>query len=273
MKKSRLILIILFTLIVGIGLGVGAATLFASDQVLYKDTTTVKGALDDLYDKSIYGNATAAQILSGKTALVGGSKITGNIATVTNDGTHIDLNGATGFVTNESVPLQLTMYDNDGILNSKYVNKKYWLRFPASSIASAIGLTAAKIAKGNTILGIAGTYTGGNARYGSLSAAVSSNYTINTGLSSITHFMLFSKEPSGGFAFIAYSPTIFGSGYYYGGQAGNGGGATVGKRAFGNRDNAQIYFMVNSVSGGNISISTPTSTNWWTPGTLYWLAY
>ncbi len=39
--------------------------------------TTVQNALDDLYNKASYGNATAGQILKGKTALVGGKKVTG----------------------------------------------------------------------------------------------------------------------------------------------------------------------------------------------------
>ena len=41
---------------------------------------TVEGALNDLYNKANSGNASAAQILSGKTALVGGKQITGTMA-------------------------------------------------------------------------------------------------------------------------------------------------------------------------------------------------
>ena len=39
--------------------------------------TTVEGALNDLYTKADYGDAAASHILKGKTALVGGSKVTG----------------------------------------------------------------------------------------------------------------------------------------------------------------------------------------------------
>ena len=39
--------------------------------------TTVEGALNDLYNKANYGNATTAQILKGKTALVKGKQVTG----------------------------------------------------------------------------------------------------------------------------------------------------------------------------------------------------
>ena len=45
--------------------------------------TNVEGALDDLYDKTNIGDATAAQILNGQTALVGGQTVTG---TMTNSG-------------------------------------------------------------------------------------------------------------------------------------------------------------------------------------------
>ena len=45
--------------------------------------STVEGALNDLYTKASAGNATAAQILTGKTALVGGKSVTG---TMTNQG-------------------------------------------------------------------------------------------------------------------------------------------------------------------------------------------
>ncbi len=38
---------------------------------------TVQNALDDLYNKANYGNATAGQILKGRTALVGGKQVTG----------------------------------------------------------------------------------------------------------------------------------------------------------------------------------------------------
>ena len=38
---------------------------------------TVQNALDDLYNKANYGNATASQILKGRTALVGGKQVTG----------------------------------------------------------------------------------------------------------------------------------------------------------------------------------------------------
>ena len=41
--------------------------------------TTVEGALNDLYTKSNQGNASEGQILKGKTALVGGKKVTGTM--------------------------------------------------------------------------------------------------------------------------------------------------------------------------------------------------
>ena len=64
---------------VGIGIGVGATTLLNSNQVLYKNNTTVEEALNDLYTKSIIGDATASDIKSGKKALVGGKEVTGSL--------------------------------------------------------------------------------------------------------------------------------------------------------------------------------------------------
>ena len=69
------------------GFGVGATTLLNSNQVLYKNNTTVEEALNDLYTKSSIGNATASDILSGKKALVGGQEVTGNLSFTSLSGT------------------------------------------------------------------------------------------------------------------------------------------------------------------------------------------
>ena len=63
--------------ILSFGLGVIADTLYQSNQIMYKNSTTVKSALDDLYSKVSYGDATASDIKEGKTALVNGERITG----------------------------------------------------------------------------------------------------------------------------------------------------------------------------------------------------
>ena len=58
---------------------------FTSDNVYYDKSTSggpstnVKGSLDDLYSKIKYGNAGEGSILSGSTALVNGTKVTGTM--------------------------------------------------------------------------------------------------------------------------------------------------------------------------------------------------
>ena len=284
MKKSKLVLIMVFMLVVGIGIGAGAATLFASDQVLYKDSTTVKGALDDLYSKTSYGNATAAQILSGKTALVGGSKITGSmldistkkVATLTSSDTRPVLQQRRQ--SGDAKVWALANSDGTSRLNYEipqvgYVPSGTIVGVPYADVAGAIGLTAAKIAKGNTILGIAGTYTGGNAKYGSLSTSAGGTYTISTGLSSISNFTIYLKDTvcGVGINMAVYSPSVLGSGYYYPSMNTSGcGGGSPGRMSVGTGDTS-LYFKINSVSGGNVSITVPTgSGHYGTPS--YWLA-
>ena len=78
--------ILLLCMMIGV-LGTSAASSNPpSSGVSYSKNsqTTVEGALNDLYNKANSGNATAAQVLSGKTALVGGKLVTG---TMTNRGT------------------------------------------------------------------------------------------------------------------------------------------------------------------------------------------
>ena len=81
-KKHKIMLgieVILLCMIVAI-LGTNAASSNPpSNGVSYgkNNQDTVEGALNDLYTKSNYGNATAAQILKDKTALVGGKQVIG----------------------------------------------------------------------------------------------------------------------------------------------------------------------------------------------------
>ncbi len=81
-KKHKVMIgieVILLGMIIAI-IGTNAASSNPpSNGVSYSknNQTTVEGALNDLYSKASYGNATAAQILKDKTALVGGKKVTG----------------------------------------------------------------------------------------------------------------------------------------------------------------------------------------------------
>ena len=68
--------------------GVSAANTLTSNGVLYSNAgssvTTVEGALNELYANYnsllAKGNASASEILSGKTVLVGGKEVTGTMA-------------------------------------------------------------------------------------------------------------------------------------------------------------------------------------------------
>ena len=85
MKKNTII-----TLFIGItigaiisGISVYAATV-GSNLITYSRTGSevenVEGALNELYTKALVGDALAGEILSGKTALVGGLTVTGSMA-------------------------------------------------------------------------------------------------------------------------------------------------------------------------------------------------
>lgn len=106
--------------------------------------------------RKLTGNADAGDVKAGKTFYKDDAKtkITGTLATVTNDGTHIDFNGATGHMTNESGSWQLTLHDNDGVLKNKCVpSSNFWLRFPGSLFGSA---TQAQVLKDKEFTSTAG---------------------------------------------------------------------------------------------------------------------
>lgn len=81
-KKDRVIVgieVMLLCTIVGV-LGTNAASITPqSNNVSYTKNgqTTVQSAVNDLYTKLAYGDAKANEIVSGKTALVGGKQVTG----------------------------------------------------------------------------------------------------------------------------------------------------------------------------------------------------
>ena len=98
-------------------------------------------------------NATASQILSGRTAWVNGNKVTGNMpsradsSNVTGD-TAWHYNNRIYFATDYGY-YPAANYGNFSNVSEKYISY--------SSLASVIGLSANKILEGNTILGITGT--------------------------------------------------------------------------------------------------------------------
>lgn len=114
-------------------------------------TGTTVGGIRGTYTSD--ANAGSRDLRSGKTAYVGGQKISGNL---------IDLGyepEGTG-----CVMWQNRLYSYFGDSSSSYIIAR-GVNIPQDKVANAIGLTAAKIASGNTILGIAGTYTGASGGY------------------------------------------------------------------------------------------------------------
>ena len=81
-KKDRFIVgaeVFLLCMIVGVFKIHAASSNPPSNEVNYNknNQATVQNAVNDLYKKSIYGNAQANEIRSGKTALVGGKQVVG----------------------------------------------------------------------------------------------------------------------------------------------------------------------------------------------------
>ncbi len=149
-KKHKIMLgieVVLLCMIVAI-LGTNAASSNPpSNGVSYgkNNQTTVEGALNDLYTKANYGNASASQILSGKTALVGGKQVAGTMPN--------NLSGtASSVITYEnSLYYRIPAGYYGGLGWGSEISATY------ADVASAIGLTAGKLLKGQTVLGITGT--------------------------------------------------------------------------------------------------------------------
>lgn len=108
------------------------------------------------------GTATAAQILSGKIAFVDGKKITGTIATLSTDATG---SGDGVHHTSEYNPHYGALSTGDTnkyvytfIPPNNYIGSVNYIRVPEAKVADAVGVPAAKILSGTSILGVAGTF-------------------------------------------------------------------------------------------------------------------
>ena len=160
-KKHKIMLgieVVLFCMIVAI-LGTNAASSNPpSNGVSYNKNsqTTVEGALNDLYNKANYGNASASQILKGKTALVGGKKVTGTmedrgLAQYGNWGC-----GSAGCGSGNDA-----YYAINGLPEGYYHSDgNTWApeaRINANTLRTSLEITADKIVKGKSIAGVNGT--------------------------------------------------------------------------------------------------------------------
>ena len=160
-KKHKVMIgieVILLGMIIAI-IGTNAASSNPpSNGVSYSknNQTTVEGALNDLYNKANYGNASAGQILSGKTALVGGSKVTG---TMPDRG--LAQYGSWGCGDAGCGSGEDAYYSINALPEGYYHSDGNWwapeARINANTLRSSLGITASKILKGQSIAGVAGT--------------------------------------------------------------------------------------------------------------------
>ncbi len=155
-RKHKIMLgieVVLLCMIVAI-LGTNAASSNPpSNGVSYgkNNQTTVEGALNDLYTKANYGNATAAQILKDKTALVGGKQVKGTMP-LKNGSSQASKVSANA--NNVYMVFPYGYYPAETHFNTANTSEVYATN---ADVASAIGLTAGKLLKGQTVLGITGT--------------------------------------------------------------------------------------------------------------------
>jgi hypothetical protein len=104
------------------------------------------------YTKVDSNAAAAANIETGKIAFVNGSQITGNLP---NNVTTLTFSAATNNTSSSAIAIQ-SKHSSKFICNA---NTNMTTSVPYANIVSAIGLTAAKIADGENVLGVTGTYT------------------------------------------------------------------------------------------------------------------
>lgn len=156
------------------GVSIGRSELHGADT-----TNTITGTF------TADATAGALQIVPPYTAYVNGQKVTGTmnvmpVDTTSNDGVYGQTN-ANNFAYGVYSKNDTNPYVYLGIPQWSYTTKNSWVRYPASSLASNIGLTADKIVAGNTICGVTGTAGGGNIYTGEIKKTnINSSFTIET---------------------------------------------------------------------------------------------
>jgi hypothetical protein len=99
--------------------------------------------------------ATADEIVKGKTAYINGEKVTGTFL-LSSGTTKIVYGDKVELVDGLTVRFRMDFDKIEGFQKGSYL----MLQADIDSLRNAIGLTADKIKKGETILGVAGTYEG-----------------------------------------------------------------------------------------------------------------
>ncbi len=160
-KKHKIMLgieVVLLCMIAAI-LGTNAASSNPpSNGVSYNknNQATVEVALNDLYTKANYGNATASQILKGKTALVGGKQVTGTM-----EDRGLTQYGGWGCGDLGCGSGDDAYYSINGLPEGYYHSDGNWwapeARINANTLRASLGITADKIVKGQSIAGVSGT--------------------------------------------------------------------------------------------------------------------
>ena len=153
------------------GVKVGRSELHGADT-----TNTITGTF------TADATAGALQIVPPYTAYVNGQKVTGTmnvmpVDTTSNDGVYGQTN-ANNFAYGVYSKNDTNPYVYLGIPQWSYTTKNSWVRYPASSLASNIGLTADKIVAGNTICGVTGTAGGKQFYYLKSTYAENSSITL-----------------------------------------------------------------------------------------------
>lgn len=116
--------------------------------------------------------AAASNIEIGKTAYVNGTKITGSLNVVDNQGHSVDNADPTDVILNWDMGTALLLQSTYGRQNPVIIkpNDPFYLAANKSTLAGIINLTADKIKLGETILGITGTYSDAMKSYNSETA-------------------------------------------------------------------------------------------------------